>query len=335
MKKSLLIAFVLFSAFCYAQDVHYSQFMHSPLLLNAAETGNFMGDYRFTANQRTQWRSVSSPYSTFSLGAEARNLIPIENLSLGLFILSDKAGDSRLRTNRINISASYEKSISTDKKHSILAGLQTGITFRSIDYDELSFDNQYNGAAYDPNLPTQEDFARNSMVSPDLNLGVIYTFSESERQSYSAGIALNNLTQPDQSFYNDIGVKLPLRFTLHAAAVQKIKDNIDLLPAFSLNRQGSFTEFLLGTNLRYILLDERSIYRAVFIGYFGRLKDSGIAMAGFEYDTWRFGLSYDINLSDLDKASNNKGGFEFSLRYILGSPQLNQSFQHKFCPNLL
>ena len=64
-----LIACALCLAPCaFAQDLHFSQFMNSPLTTNPANTG-FMpdGDYRLGINYRNQWASVMTiPYKTMS-----------------------------------------------------------------------------------------------------------------------------------------------------------------------------------------------------------------------------------------------------------------------------
>ncbi len=60
---SLLTATFL-SAAAVGQDLHFSQFMNSPLNTNPANTG-FMpeGDYRLGINYRDQWSSVMSVLS--------------------------------------------------------------------------------------------------------------------------------------------------------------------------------------------------------------------------------------------------------------------------------
>ena len=49
-----------------SQDLHFSQFMNSPLLINPANTGFIPdGDFRLGANYRNQWASVSAfPYKS-------------------------------------------------------------------------------------------------------------------------------------------------------------------------------------------------------------------------------------------------------------------------------
>ena len=60
----------------HAQDLHYSQFMNSPLLTNPANTGFIPdGDYRLGANFRNQWSSVTAfPYKTFSVFGDVQTM---------------------------------------------------------------------------------------------------------------------------------------------------------------------------------------------------------------------------------------------------------------------
>jgi len=49
-----------------AQDIHFSQFYHSPQNINPSLTGVFNGHQRFIGNYRSQWNSVPVSYMTFS-----------------------------------------------------------------------------------------------------------------------------------------------------------------------------------------------------------------------------------------------------------------------------
>ena len=88
-KNSRLFFLFFISTPLFSQDIHYSQFYNSPLNLNPANTGMFDGDFRFAANQRTQWRSVTVPFSTFSLSADAFQPKEWKNISLGALMNHD------------------------------------------------------------------------------------------------------------------------------------------------------------------------------------------------------------------------------------------------------
>jgi type IX secretion system PorP/SprF family membrane protein len=246
--------------------------------------------------------------------------------------MNDRAGDSRFNTFSILFGGAYTYNLDETEKHQVRGGLQFGLTQISIDYNALNFDNQYNGVVFDPNLPTGERFARNTRWYFNLNLGALYTYRPEVRKEINAGWALHNVSRPDQSFFNDVGVQLPMRNALYATASWRISESFDAMPAFRWMQQSTFSEVILGSAVRYILMNERSLYRTVFAGYFGRFGDSGIAMVGFEVDDWRFAASYDINVSDLEAASRNRGGLEFSLQYLFNRSGRNKGFIHKFCP---
>jgi len=54
---------------------------------------------------------------------------------------------------------------------------------------------------------------------------------------------------------------------------------------------------------------------AILIGTGVRVSDAYIFMAGMKYNNWLFGLSYDVNSSDLSTATNSQGAIEFSVIY--------------------
>ncbi|HOY29740.1 MAG TPA: type IX secretion system membrane protein PorP/SprF, partial [Flavobacteriales bacterium] len=95
--------------------------------------------------------------------------------------------------------------------------------------------------------------------------------------------------------------------------------------------QGEFQELAIGSNLRYILLQRFGLQRAVIFGAHYRAADAGYLHAGLEYDDWTFGLSYDINTSDLVPASRNRGAIELTaIRILKKRPAIPARF--KACP---
>ena len=75
----------------------------------------FDADYRFAANQRVQWRSISSnPYNTFGFSADMNKAFQKDGIGAGFSFLHDITGDSRFRTLDINLSGSYLFALSSD-----------------------------------------------------------------------------------------------------------------------------------------------------------------------------------------------------------------------------
>ncbi len=333
MKHLFSIALVVFASIAIGQDIHFSQFNASPLNLNPALAGQFDGDYRFVGNQRTQWKSVTVPYNTIAFSADARNF-PSDNIGAGLSIFHDKTGDSQFRTIAVNLAGSYLQPISSDSLQSLSFGIQTGFTQRSINYDALSFDNQYNGYYYDPSLAHNETFANEGRTYLNLNIGVGYFYQIERRKAVGFGVALHNLTKPKQSFFDNDDITLDTRFDIHANVQFPVADKVDVLPSILYRGQGTYKEFLLGGTAKYIMADGLGQYRTVYGGIFARTKDAGYLLMGMDYDQWNVGISYDLNLSNLRPASRGRGGFEISVIYIIKNYKPVR-VKHKACPNYI
>lgn len=312
-----------------SQDIHFSQFNNSPLNLNPGLIGAFNGDYRFVGNQRTQWSSVTTPYSTFGLSADARGVFG-SPIGAGLSVYNDKAGDSEFGTLQIGVGASYRIPLK-DSTQSITLGAQPVYTQRSINYTKLQFDNQYNGNFYDETLDNGETFTNTGSNYFNLHAGLTWNNIIAQRKEVSAGFALHNILRPQQTFFNE-NIPLHQRYTLHANGLFAVSDKVDALPSIMFQRQNKFNELILGGQAKYHL--NNGNYKAVYGGIWYRNSDATYFTIGLDYADFHFGISYDLNLSSLKVASNSRGGFEFAVIYILSTykPIIKS---YKACPDYI
>ena len=154
---ALLYFFITISTLCHTQDLHFSNWSESPLISAAATTGNFTGNYRILGNFRNQWRSVTTPYKTTAISAEAREFIPtLTRLKAGISLARDITGDSRWNTTQAQCVVSYEIPWGDKFKASPLIG--TGIIQQRYSNENLQYDQQWNGTYYDPSLQSGENF---------------------------------------------------------------------------------------------------------------------------------------------------------------------------------
>lgn len=339
MRNSIRLLFLLtwlipFHEKLGAQDIHFSQFKMAPSNLNPALSGDFEGDYRFIGIHRNQWSSVSKPYSTFGVSADARSFMKVAPLGVGASFYHDIAGDSRYRTLQGAISASWRFYLSSDSSHRMAGGIRPRFEQKRISYEKLQFDNQYNGLYYDPSRSTGENFARRKRAYFDTDLGVRYRYKISPEKELRAGAALYNLFNPRQSFFDNSSIRRDRRVTLFANGRYPISKEVKLHPSAFLGLQGTYHELIFGSEGEYILKENMFSYRSVFAGLWYRTRDAGYVTAGMNYDQWRVGLSYDINVSQLQPASKGRGGFEVSVRYIMR--ELDRPNEpHKNCPTFL
>ena len=98
-RASLVAALALTFNSVQAQDIHFTQFTASPLIVNPAFTGAFSGQWRAAAIYRDQWRSVTSPFKTYAVSVDApiiNDLSHDDNLAAGLQLYNDRAGDGNV-----------------------------------------------------------------------------------------------------------------------------------------------------------------------------------------------------------------------------------------------
>jgi type IX secretion system PorP/SprF family membrane protein len=319
--KEFMVLFLVFQSLTsFGQDIHFSQFSLSPLSLNAGQTGFFDGNYRLAGNYRGQWAAVPVPYSTFSasadmnLGFKKRK----DKIGLGLLIYNDRAGDADFGTSQFSPSFSYIKTLGHPSRHQALSfGVQPGFVQRTINFQKLRFDNQYNGDAFDPAAPSGENFSNSNFYYFTLSAGILYYYKPAHRSSFTLGAGLFNINSAPQSFFNKEDVRLFKRAVFHGQAQFKIGERTDLLPAFQIMQQYKYTEILFGTSLKFLLVQKRGGQEAFNIGCWLRAGDAVILSTGYDYKQFVFGLSYDINYSGLRAATNNRGGLEFAIIYIV------------------
>ena len=321
MKKIYLFCLACF--FCQsamAQDIHWSQFEYAPLNLNAAHTGLFNGDYRLVGNYRSQWFDVPVAYRTISLTFDA-HILPykLENdiWGLGLTFNHDQAGDGQLAALNVLMSTAYTKRIT--KNFFIGAGVQLGFNNRRYHLEKLTFNDQFNGDVYDPNLASfdQTKFAGKTNISYfDINAGLNFRYQASRRMWVNLGGGVFHLTQPNMSFLGVEGVLLPIRWNIMANASISVAERIDIMPTFIFQRQLEYQEIVYGSSMRYHFNLNPGRETSAEIGVMHRWDDAVIIRLGFAYQSWHVGLSYDINVSGFQVATQSNGGYELSVVYI-------------------
>jgi type IX secretion system PorP/SprF family membrane protein len=301
-----------------AQDLHYTQYDFAPLYLNPAQSGLFNGDYRVVANMRDQWFSVPVPYFTMSTSFDAR-LLPARMgnnvLSAGGLFHYDRAGDSRLSLSNILLNISYHQQIA--KGLFLGAGLQTGFGQRRFRRDQMTFDDQFNGDVFDPNI-VSADFSnlnRPVLSYMEIGAGLNLRYQKSSRTWFNSGLAFVHLNSPKHSFLGQ-DIRLKIRTTVSANASVQIHSKWDLVPTVLFQNQGTYREFMFGMLSRYHINQNPGRETALFFGIHNRFADAVAPVIGVNYQTWQFGFSYDINVSKFNAATDSNGGFELSLIYI-------------------
>lgn len=327
MKRKLLFAFSTVCMFqLWAQDIHFSQYTEAPLYLNPA-LATVSYDTRAIAYYRSQWASIAKSYLTYGISFEqAINHLKLKNNHFGIAVnvFYDNAGNGLIKNLMPYLGMNYVMKVASDSKLSL--GLQMGTSIKTINSSNFTWDSQFDGFKYNPNLPG-ENVTLTGIARFDMGGGINYHYAKSERNisaedgaKLDIGVAAYHFTTPKYSFFNT-GDRLYMRYVGYFNGDFGIKSaGIAIVPSITYMKQGPSREITTGLMIKYIIKDQ-SVYTGVkkamslSIGGYYRLKDAVIPTILFQFDKWGLGVAYDINLSDLTPVTRTKGGLEVALRF--------------------
>jgi len=343
MKKiiSSLITILVFLPFNgKTQDIHFTQFDKSPLVLNPGLAGAVYKT-QVNLNYRNQWTSVESPFQTFAFSVDQRINTKSRNsfLALGIYALSDNAA-STVKT--MDIKFNVAGHIKINRLSSIGLGIQGGMLQRSLDPGRFEWGSQYDGSSYNSAILNSEGSTYNTIKVADVSAGIVYSYSANEYHKMTGnndkilnfGVSVSHINRPKYSFVGS-EERLPIKVTAFANSLISLSNsNVAIGPSLMYIRQNKASEVLLGTRVRFLLQQASKVtgFRgesAASIGVYYRHKDAIITSLQYEISNYMIGLSYDFNVSQLSPASNLRGGFELSLRYAAPNPFGNNSVRFR------
>lgn len=340
-----------------AQDPHWSQFYIMPQSLNPALIGAFNGNYRISGIFRGQWNEVlrneSVPlFRTYSFAADFRTNRGFgknDAFGFGGFYTGDKAGELKFGTNSGGLGISYHKSLDRRGNHFLTLGVQSEVFNRTIDYSQIKTGSQWDGAAYNPNLPAGEYLVDDNFLFWDISTGLMWYGRFNKRLNAYAGFSAFHLNSPAVSFLNVDTVRLNRKFVANGGIRFPLKGRFDLQPKFIYMNQGQSHEFIAAADVR-ILFEERFPegnnfrFGAMFRAVGGDTKsvwankkggkvlnaEAVVLTAGVDWNGISVGFAYDINVSELIAGSRSQGAFEIGLSYAGSWKKRKQ--QTIFCP---
>ncbi len=311
--KLLIIIIVFFQLFVLRfsvqpQEIHFSQYNNAPLLINPALTGDLNNCYlRLGFNYKDQWEKTFFTQSVFvDSKISIKHYNNKNSLGIGVLLYNDKAGDSELTTNYGMVLIALHKSFNADKTVFGSLGFSFGLGNLSINYSNLYFDSQWNGFTFDNNLSNNENFASNSLLYYDLNVGGMLTFIKQNSFTLKIGGSVSNIIGQKYSFLGQ-NIYKGKKYLAHSEIIFKINKQIILSPSILFSMQNQSSEIIVGGNSYFLFSDLK-----LLTGLWFRFLRDITPVIGIEYHKFALNFSYDINISRQHVATNYKGGLEFS-----------------------
>jgi type IX secretion system PorP/SprF family membrane protein len=309
-----------------AQDPGFSQFFASPLTLNPALTGKFNGVLRVAGNYRNQWPDINNAFITSTVSVDAPilvNKLPENDVwGIGALAITDKTASGILNDNYFSISTAYHKSLDENGYHQIGVGFQGTYANQSLDGTRLTFEDglQLDGTwLRSPSEAINSEFV--SVHYFDAGLGVLYNASTNGNDNYYIGASAYHLNHPKVSFLGVDTIDIPTRLTLHAGGYFPITGSASTIYLSGLvNNQAGAREYVFGGAWAVAATTDEAnpvnFYAGIWARFPNNTTDAIIPYVGLDYNDFSLGITYDVNVSSLQTASENRGGIEVSLIYI-------------------
>jgi type IX secretion system PorP/SprF family membrane protein len=316
-----------------AQDKLFTQAYAHPVDLNPALTGAIDGKYRVTIAYRDQWRSIiESPFTTMGIYGDFKIVPNDQNddyFGAGFSIIADRTAIYNVNQNILSLYGSYHKALNADLKQYLSGGLNLGIAQRNINYENIYFNDQFNGLDQ-YSLGTAEILPSNNFAFLDLGLGVSFITGLGDYSSLSFGVSVDHLGGSSISFYNhsidqDIeypDAKINRKVTTFLSMELASNQYISVLPRVMWQREGPYQMLSAAALVKFDVNNYDN--QAFHFGGGVRLNQTATSamkpsalylMAAYEVQGLLIGLSHDITTTSLSSQSPGRGAFELSISF--------------------
>lgn len=331
---AVALSFISIHFQSYGQGLHFSQFYNAPMLLNPANTALVSdNDFRLGINYRQQWASIPVPYTTMSAFADFQAFrqeeLSTNWLGIGFAVFTDKAGDGLLSLTDMRMSLAYH--IQLNDISMISAGIYGGNIQRSVDFNKLRFDLQWDGYKFNPDLNTGErlNIIKTSYI--DAGVGINYAYFPNEAIYIKIGVGAAHVNSPNETFYG-IENKLGIRPMGNADGIFVINETFTFNPSAYYSFQRGAYELLYGTQLLFALTDNDKNPCELILGGYHRWNEAVVGVMGIRYSGMKAVFSYDYTISKLSPHNNNNGAIEFSLIYLGNYGKGSRNYRSANCP---
>jgi type IX secretion system PorP/SprF family membrane protein len=335
MHLRILVLLLSFYVTASAQDLNFSQFHELPLLRNPALAGIYTGDFRATSAFRSQWGSVTVPYTSQALSIEMKSGVSQTSddyFSVGVQLVRDKSGDSKFGKTQILPMLAYHKSMSAERDSYLTMAFMGGIVQQRFDPSQLRFDDEFQNGIYTPNS-TSQVFTRTQLNYIDAAVGLSFSSETGNGIKYYIGGALFHFTKPKVAFYQKDEIVLNHKWIANGGFSLPLSETEHFIMYIDYFQQGRYSQGQGGILYRNEVWSDGDVNGLTLTGgALMRWNDAVIPVVRLDYNKIAMGLSYDANLSKLRSASQLRGGFELTLSFKTALNINNSSLQKMKCP---
>jgi hypothetical protein len=229
----------------------------------------------------------------------------------------DGAGDIRLRRTQLLPAINFHKSLNEEKDTYLSLAFMGGPVSSQFDASQLKLGDQFVNGSYDAGNASAQPILNNSYSYWDLTTGLCFSTEFSNQTRFYIAAGISHFTKPTiHSFTTTTASFLSPKYTFNVGANAPVGDHGHIISFADYYAQNGSRQLLggllYGMNLTPDDNDASSVF---YIGSFLRWGDAVIPVVKLEFDHMTIGVSYDVNISKLNVASNWRGGLELTASY--------------------
>jgi type IX secretion system PorP/SprF family membrane protein len=239
-------------------------------------------------------------------------------LGVGLVLMGDRTATGSYNSNYASLSTAYHQALDEEGFQHLAVGFQGSLGARTLDYNRISFNDQFASRGFDLSLSNNENFVTRRANYVDFNIGLMYNYLK-DRTRFFFGTSYYHLNQPKMSFLGNDESILPARATVHAGASFLVGAQGELFLSGQFMNQAGVNNTTLGFAYGYspYQSDDNNVFYA---GLFYRNQDAVYPYLGYLLNDIQLGLSYDINTSGIQTGNRRNRSFELSVIYHFFDP---------------
>lgn len=315
LKLSILLVLSCFVFKANAQDPIFSQYFLVPETLNPGFSGFEEASY-FGIIHRTQWPNldlrVNTEYAFYNTW--------VENLGgIGFSIINQHENNTNYNHLQGNLNFAYHVRLANDWY--FRPGIEVGFGQKSFNFRNLVLGDQINIASGTIAPVTADPFAQNAnrkLTFMDFVAGFVFDKRNTRNDTdLWLGASVKHLNTPNISFTENGNVPLDIFYSIHANYKFPYFDYNDMMFSINYMQQGPYNRLDIGTTaqMNQLMLGAIVVTNPSKNDDNSHLLTSINAFIGLQMEKLRFGLSYDINTTNIGRTD---GVYELSITYLTG-----------------
>lgn len=319
MKKTFkyifIACFVLQMNYVLAQDPIFSQVQNTASIFNPALTaaGFQKGFIRFKYRDANSGKgAVLNTVTFFNMEQKFKMRAGQDYFAIGGNVLSEKIGGGLLSQNSATISGAYYNAMNEDGNNGLSVGLSVTYGNKMLDMSMVKTQDMFGSFGFPSTTSLDPAAVSYKMNYLYLNAGIGYNFKLSDNDLFHIGSALFRVNRPKDAKIGNS--KMDSKLVIESKYKKFINndESLELIANHQLIAKNSITT--VGAMYSKLLVDDVHL---VELGLLHRVNYAIIPYVGIGINKAKFGLSYDVTMTQYKNLLNSMPTIELTLSWNL------------------